>query len=199
LQPQKEPRPSLSHNHTTRILLLGLLVEPLGQAAQLVALGDQTVQLLAALEQILDGLVQHDLGLIQLGLHGADARQLGVDGVGAERLELRPVEGAGGLLLDLGGREARLEVVDGLGEHGLRGELVVAGLRDEDRGEAQRGAVGVDVGCLFFDHVPGAWGGALGHGFGGEEEALFVTARWWVWLDWLRGGVWRGLCGRANE
>jgi len=119
--------------------------------------------------------MQYDLRLIQFRLYGRHPRQLPVDRIGPKRLQLRPVECARRLLLDLRGRESALEIVDDLGEHGLPSELVVPGLRYEDGGEAEGCAVGVDVECMFFDPVSGAGACSFGDCFGGEDQAFFVT------------------------
>lgn len=64
--------PSL-HDSTTRVLLLGARIECLALCAQIGALSYQVIDLLSPLQHALDGLVQHDLGLVQflLDLHDA--------------------------------------------------------------------------------------------------------------------------------
>lgn len=63
------------HDNTARVLLLGLSVKHLARGGQVVALGDERIHLLAALEGGLDALVQYPLRLVELFLnrgHGVD-------------------------------------------------------------------------------------------------------------------------------
>jgi uncharacterized membrane protein YcjF (UPF0283 family) len=62
-----------SHVRAALVLLFGRLVKHLGRARQVVGLLYQRVDLLAALERGLDGVVKNHLGLLQL-VH--DAREL---------------------------------------------------------------------------------------------------------------------------
>lgn len=73
-----------------------LTVEHLALVAEAVALGDEVVDLLAALQHALDGLVQDDLGLVELPLDLHDA-------VGLVRVLV-----LGEVFLELGHRDAVL-------------------------------------------------------------------------------------------
>lgn len=151
-----DPRSAMpsSHYHTARILLLRLRVEHLTLSTQPVALRDQIVNLLASLQHTLDGLVQDDLGLVELLLDLDDA-------VGLRRvLVLSDVvlefgEGERGVALAEGGvcgaRVLGDEFVDDLGEHavGYHGRVFVVG--DDDAAHAFCAAVGVE--CVFWGCV----------------------------------------------
>ena len=59
---------SLLHDHTAAVLLLRLGIEHLTLRTQSVRFGDQAIDLLASLQYRLDGLVQHNLCLVELFL-----------------------------------------------------------------------------------------------------------------------------------
>ena len=203
------------HDKTARILLLSLLVKHLTLRTQSIALRHQTVDLLPPLQDTLDGLVQDDLGLVQLALYTHDA--VGLRGV----LVLDEVflEGGHGPPGDRGvhagvgaARVGGGELVDDLGEQLVGDERRVLGVADDDAAHGLRRAVGVEGVRLLLDVLPDARPRALRHRLGehghefavavareageGREVALAREFRGGLWViaDYLRGGVsWYGL------
>ena len=111
------------HDGTTRILLLGAGIEGFALGTQVGALSYQVIDLLSALQHTLDGLVQHNLGLVHLLLDLHDAICLGRV---LASVEVFPEAGKGhGVVLgDLSRFPPRVlaeEVVKGLGEDGVGG------------------------------------------------------------------------------
>lgn len=123
-------------------------VKHLALGAQAVALGHEVVNLLAALQDALDGLVQDNLGLVELLLDLHDA-------VGLLRVlvlgEVVAQLGHGQLGLARGPRGARVlgeELVDALAEELVGDEGGVLVVRDDDAADALGAAVGVE--CVIF-------------------------------------------------
>lgn len=61
------------HNQAATVCLLGLLEKDFGRLRQSLRLVDKSVQSLSSGKDRLDGLVEHDLGLVELLLHSHDS------------------------------------------------------------------------------------------------------------------------------
>lgn len=126
-------------------------VKHLALRAQAIALRHQVVNLLASLQHALDGLVQHDLRLIELLLDLHDAvclmRVLILHDVILERGECqRGRRGRKG-----GTRVHGEELVDDLGEELVRDQRGVIVVADDDAGDALGAAVGMEGVVLLLD------------------------------------------------
>lgn len=134
-----------SHDAAARVLLLRLRVKHLAARAQIIALGDQLVHLLAALEHALHGLVQHLLRGVELVLDLQDlVRLLRVLVLRDVVLELGVGQGVGRGRGDGGGRVLGGELVAQLLEDAGDDEVGVFLVGDDDAAEAARVVVRVD-------------------------------------------------------
>lgn len=137
-------------------------IKHLALSAETITLGNQTINLLAPLQHALDGLVQHNLGLVELLLDLHDA-VCGVRVLVFGNVLLELGEGQLGVGVGEGGaRVARQELVEDLGQQLVGDESRVLVVGDDDAGDALAAAVGVEGVALLFDVLALAWLGALG-------------------------------------
>jgi hypothetical protein len=118
-------------------------VKHLALRAQPVALGHQTVNLLAALEHALNRLLHQDLGLVELFLDLHDAvRVLRVLVLCNVVLELGPLDLDA--VLEAGDGVLGEELIDELGQDLVRDEARVLAVADDDAGDTLAAAVDVE-------------------------------------------------------
>ncbi len=153
---------------TARILLLRLLIKHLALCTQPIALGHQIVNLLSPLQDALDSLVKHNLGLVQLALDLHDAvglvRVLVLDNVILQLREGERGRAVGPLRARVGGQE----LVDDFGEELVRDQGRVGVVADDDAADAFRPAVGVEGVVLLLYVLALARVGALADRLGEE-------------------------------
>lgn len=177
------------HQNTARVLLLGLLVKHFALGTQAITLGHQVVDLFSALQNTLNGLVKHNLCLVELLLDLEDAVGLGRVLVFFEVLAQLGHDESGRASGPAGTRVLGKELVDDLAEELVSNQGGILVVRNDDSAYTLSATVGMECVVLFLDVLSLSWASSLGDRLceKGHEFAIVVTSESRIRAELLLG------------